>query len=444
MEGQRQIDGDAAAVGLGIHAGTAADFLHPDAPSGVILGVFVIPFIGDGRVYAAVLEVVKRPLRIGRQAGKTASPFHLAHAAAEAHGIGRHHTRRGGYIGELHVPFRSLVKEEGAQINPHAAAHLLVYVPKRLPAQVMDGITGVGGTLGQGFITHIDGIIPLFRDGGPPNDARRFFPRGGCPDLPGRSASEGHLIAFIDGADIGKTLAGVFPFPFLLVSAPAADGRAAALGEGGVVVTDYLAGLDVPLPRSKHHGTGILQHGNEERKHIALGVEVFQGTVSWRTLPVPLAALLVKIAAMALPEGDVAAAQAHRPGVISLHQGHALGLFDTENGRDGLSVLPRNRLRQGGDFLPSGIEGSHLVPAQTGPSQLFYLLRKPGGVSLPERLSHQVAGKIKVQAAAPDAGTLQLETAEYAGTALKPHRQGIRKTFEIPGFGRVLGKNRKR
>ena len=128
VESQRQVYGNAPSLRFRIHARTAADFLHPGAPAGVFLGVFFVPFIGNGQVYSAVLQVIEGSFDIGRHPGKGAASFHLAHAASEAYGVGRYYAQAGRVVGELYVALAAFVEEVGAQVNPHTAAHLLVHV----------------------------------------------------------------------------------------------------------------------------------------------------------------------------------------------------------------------------------------------------------------------------------------------------------------------------
>ena len=264
MEGQGQVNGNAPALFSRIHPGTAGDFLHPGAPACIFLGILAIPFIGNTQVDAAVLHVIQGTFDIGGQAGDTSAPFHLAHAAAEADGIGRHHTQLRGNIGQFYIALGPLVKEIGSQVNPHAAAHLLVNVLEGFATQVMDGVAGIGSAFGQGFIAYIYGIVTLFFNGGSPDGADRFFALAGGMDLSGRSFLERKVVSCIYGAEIGKPLSRILPVALFLIAAAGAHGGAPALREGGIIVANDLAGLDVPLARGEHHGAGILQHGNKE------------------------------------------------------------------------------------------------------------------------------------------------------------------------------------
>ena len=74
-----------------------------------------------------------------------------------------------------------------------------------------------------------------------------------------------------------------------------------------------------------------------------------------RALPVPEARLVVIVAAVALPESNVAAAQAQRPFIGPLYERGPFGLFDAERGIKGIAVPGELRLGKARQPLSAGI-----------------------------------------------------------------------------------------
>ena len=120
---------------------------------------------------------------------------------------------------------------------------------------------------------------------------------------------------------------------------------------------------------------------------------------------------------MALPEGNVAAAQAQRPIVAALHQRRSLGLFNAEVGVKGAAVPAHVGLGQVGELLPIGIQRSHFIIAQLALAQFLNLLREPGDVSLAEGLAQHILGEMEVQCIAAGRYLFNLETGGNAGAA---------------------------
>ena len=162
-------------------------------------------------------------------------------------------------------------------------------------------------------------------------------------------------------------------------------------------------------------------------------------------LPFPAVVLVLPVVAVALPEGDVTAAQALCPGLVPADEGGRLGL------RVGYAVLGGERLsiglqlrhRKVGEGLLAGVELAQFVSAADAPAQRFYLVAEPLGVSLAPGEGAGVLGKIQVQGVAADQGLVHFEVAHDAGAAEKSLLEGVADGFEIPcvGFLRLEGQD---
>ena len=73
-----------------------------------------------------------------------------------------------------------------------------------------------------------------------------------------------------------------------------------------VIVYNILKGIDIPLPWKKHICSGILQHWNQERNNIALGIKILYSLKDTCPLPLPSLQRLLIVPAVALPQGKVA------------------------------------------------------------------------------------------------------------------------------------------
>ena len=440
MEGQREVYGDAPAFHAGIHPGTAGDFLHPFSAAGEVLGVVVVPVVEGIHLYAVPLHLVQGAFHIRGHAGQAAAARHLAHAAAKAHRIGRYYPAAAAPAAQTHITLLSLVEGEGAQVHPGAAAHGLVHVQEAFSAQVMDGITGVRSAAGKGFIGDINGVVSFFRDVGPPDDLCVGAVSGGGPGLARGAHPEGILIHLVLGAEVGKTVSGIFPMPFFLVIPFAAQQAGPGVFKGRVVVADHFIGLRIPFPRRNHHCAGILQHRQQEGDHKALGIKVFHRAVGGRPLPFPAVRLGFPVAAVALPQGDMAALEALGPVVVSLDQRNGLipRVFHFEGGLGGASVPGEPGHGQGGQVLPFGIEGAQRIASQSFFPQCLQLFPHPGQVFLSPGIIGELLREIEIQYVSPYGHLLQFEGRVHAGTALEPLLQRIRGLAEGPGRGTLL------
>ena len=200
-------------------------------------------------------------------------------------------------------------------------------------------VAGVRGAFREGFVAHVHGVVAFFGDIGPPDDGSAFLPGGGGR-LPGRSHPEGVLVHQVNGFPVCEALSGVLPVALFRVVALSSEQACALFPEGRIVVADHLIGLRVPFAWGDDHGARVLQHGNQEREHKALSEKVFHGPVGGRPLPFPAVCLGLPVAAVALPKGDVAAAEALRPVVGPLNQrdGIAARIRHLEGGGAGLAV----------------------------------------------------------------------------------------------------------
>ena len=147
---------------------------------------------------------------------------------------------------------------------------------------------------------------------GPGDLGLAAFQVRGAICLAGRAEGKGIVVTVVDHPHVAESFPGGTPFAPLIVFALAAQQPLALAPESGVVVGDDLVGLDVALARGHDIGPRILQHGDEEGEHVTLGVHVLDSGEERGPLPGPAAPFLVVISPVALPEGDVAAAQAAR------------------------------------------------------------------------------------------------------------------------------------
>ena len=83
----------------------------------------------------------------------------------------------------------------------------------------------------------------------------------------------------------------------------------AACGISAVVIDDYLNRIEVALARAHHVSSRILKHRHQERKHVALGIQVLHRLKNPGTLPLPTVFLRLEVITMALPDGDILTGQ---------------------------------------------------------------------------------------------------------------------------------------
>ena len=339
MEGQRQVNGDVEALHVGTGLGAASEVVHPQTAVAVVIGV-VVGAVG-GRVdavgYAGPLHVVAGTLEVARIAaghrhevearlvgvavgdGSVAVAFavlldmvavahacNVAHAAAEAHGIGRDDLAAFlRHIAQFDTALLSFGEGEGAEIDPRAAAHGLVDGERSGAAFVTDGVAGVAGALGQGLIAHIDSVVAVLRDVWRPGDGAALIGfLHGCGHAVG-SVGEGILKIDVLLSEIGEACAVAF-----LPGVEAVVLGVGRRGECPVVVNDHLIGIGVSLTRHHHVGARVLEHRHEVGQHEALGELVLNALKEAGALPLPAVKSLFEVFAMALPKGDVAVLQA--------------------------------------------------------------------------------------------------------------------------------------
>ena len=318
MAGQRQVQRNATARGLRIHPGTAGKLVHPHAAGREIFPVIALPSVQKVHVQAGILEVVHGAFHIGGETGERAFALHLAHAAAKAHGVCTDHTAGAAVAAQAHIAFGAFVEGEGAQVHPCAATHLLVHVQEGGAAQVMDRIACVVGAVEQGGVAYVDGVLAFFRNVRAPEGLGLVLSRTGGGNHAGRAHLEGIVGAGVALFGIGKTGADGLPFTLFFILALQTHFGVPAGRKARVVVADHFPALGIALARGEHHRAGVLQHGNQEGEYVALRIKVFHGGVGGAPLPFPALCAFFPIASMALPEGDVAAAQAHRPILVPL------------------------------------------------------------------------------------------------------------------------------
>ena len=253
--------------------------------------------------------------------------------------------------------------------------------------------------------------------------------------LSGRSHREGIVSEGVHLLGIGESGAGIGPSARLAVATPAANGFPAGTAEGLVIVAHHLAGLDVPLPRAQDHGAGVLQHGHEERDHVTLREDVLQRAVVGRALPLPAVVFCLIVVAVALPEGDMAAAQAQGPLVAAAHEGRgtAARVLHAEGRREGLAIGLELRHGKRGERLFAGVNLSQFVAAAGASGERFHLCAEPLGVSGAPGEGGHVLREIQVYGIAADQRLVHLEVAQDAASAQPALRQGV------TGFGKVFG-----
>ena len=420
MQGQGQVQRNFASGNIGRHAGTAAHLIHPNAAGRKVFLVVSFPFVQKGHVQAGILAVVQGAFYIGGQSGKGSFPFHLAHSAAETDGIGRDHPVVIASVAQRNIAFGSFVEVETAQIDPGAAAHLLVHVPKGFSAHVMDGVAGIDRAARQPDGLAVFSVVAA---------------AGGAHT--GRSHPERIVGAAVSFLGVGKTFAGVFPRAFFFVPALQADPVFAGSREGGIVVADHLPALGVPFPGRQDHGPGVLQHGHQEWNHVTLGIKVFHRAVGGAALPFPAAGGLFPVASVALPEGDVPAAQAFGPVVIAADQwrnGRA-GIVHFEGGDNRLSVMADGGNHQLGDVLVLGINAAHRIVSQHGRGQIAQLLSEPGDIPWSPGIGADGCRVLKIQGLPLYRHFLQFKEDVNACAALETLLKGIVGFAEVPGAG---------
>ena len=303
----------------------------------------------------------------------------------------------------------------------------------------MDGVVRAFAAVGEGFIGDVDGVAAALFDVGDPGGAGGRL-GAGAVRLAGRAGAEGPVGEGVDGLRVGEAFARRAPLALLLVAPAGAHQPLAGPGEGRVVVGDDLPDLGVPLARGHHVGARVLQHRDEEGEDVGLRVHVFDGAVDGGALPDPGVLLLVVVAAVALPEHDVAVVEALEPAARA-------------------GALDEARLRLAGVFYLKGVVGGGVaVGAQHGRGELAELVAvgldeaeavvlpfpfflqlgaEPGHVLVVPGEVGEVVVEGQVEVLAADRHAAHGEAVVDGGAALEPGLEGVADGAEIAGARRL-------
>ena len=386
MERQRHIDRNAQPRGVGHPLRTARKGIDPMRTRHVVVLVVVRPAFRsiDFLAEPGPLEPVARPLaetgiaarllgigpapdtqRVAHRAG------HVAVAAADLHGIGRHDAPRlARTVRKSDDGLFAGVEEEPSEIDPRAAAHRLIHGELRVAPEVMHRIFRIIGAFRKRLITHIHGVFaPLGNIGAPHGAARRLAPYAPRPAR--RAVAEGVLARPIDLPQVGEARAARPP-----------DARFGVLS-GGIVIGEHLVQLHVALARQHDARPGVFEHRHEVRQNVSLRIKVLAGLPQLRTLPFPEVLRLVEIASVALPQGDMPACKP---------------LPGPHGGRKPLDQRPRGTVGEGNE-PPPGDEPAHLIGVAVSHRNQFGDLAAVGiefdprsavfaGQQRPDRIAH--------------------------------------------------------
>ena len=117
------------------------------------------------RLRVSELFQVFRSALVGDAAGD------VPHTAANLHGVGGDDSSYfGGKVAQNDFAFivPTGIEAEGAEVNPGAASHLLVYLELRGAAFVIDGVKGIVRAVWQGLVRDVYGVLSGRRDFGNP------------------------------------------------------------------------------------------------------------------------------------------------------------------------------------------------------------------------------------------------------------------------------------
>ena len=304
MNGERQLQGNTLSLCIR-HVRRAAGEpvghkrAHVDIVTVVVLSVLrAVGGIGS----TCPLGIVACSFERARHPAGRASASDVSHASTEADCVGCHHTFMTAEIGELHaVEFAvSFVEFERAEINPRAAAHLLIHAEHSLLPFVAHHIFCVGDAVAQCLIAHVDSIASFFRKTWRVGDETGLLPFacGLCHTR--RSCLEGVLSIVVYSVVEGESgLRRVDPVVFHSL-------LDVVVRSGFVVVDNQFVSLPVAFARSEDDGTRILEHRDEIRYDDGLCKKVFRRAEEERSLPLPKPFLLVEVAAVAGPDAEVA------------------------------------------------------------------------------------------------------------------------------------------
>ena len=226
---------------------------------------------------------------------------YVAHSTPEAHGICGDNTAVVALVGERYAIVLTVasVEEEGAKINPCAAAHLLVDAETGALTSMAHGVKGIADAGGHSRIGHVNGIVAIFGDSRNPNDAAR---------LRATSLRSRHTCSTIEewivAIDIylfrqGEAHAGIIPAVLPV------DLEVKACFVRAVVIDDDFMLLPIAFAWRIDYSACILKHGHEIRHDKGLRQQVFGGTEEARTLPLPFVIFQRIELAMARPQTDM-------------------------------------------------------------------------------------------------------------------------------------------
>ena len=309
VERQRKIHGNAQSARVGHPLRAAHQGIDPVGARHVVVLIVIRPLFGrvdllvesgplepvtgtlaEAGITACLLEVlpIRRTQRVAYRAGD------IAVSAADLHGIGREQTPRlPRGVRQRYDGLLTRIEQKFAEVDPGSAAHRLIDRKLRVAPEVMDRILRIIGMLRRRHIAHIDSILAPLGNIDPPYGAGR----GLAADRTGlarRTVAEGILTRTIDLAQRGKSHTARLPSARLDISCRC------------IVVRKEFMRLYVALARQQHAGSGSLEHRDQIRQHIALRIEVLTGLPQLRALPLPAVRMLVEIAPVALPKGDMA------------------------------------------------------------------------------------------------------------------------------------------
>ena len=189
------------------------------------------------------------------EVGGVASGY-IAHASAEAHGVGTDVAAVVAVVGEDDAVVAALPcgEVEGAEVDPCAAAHLLVYAEAGGLAAVVHGVGGIADAGGERGVADIDGIAAVLGDVGRPGGlaliAAALLSGNGARSAMG----EGVLAVEVDVLELCEACGTIGP---RVLSGRLGVG---AVHFGRVVVDDDLVALPVALAWRVEHGAGVLEH----------------------------------------------------------------------------------------------------------------------------------------------------------------------------------------
>ena len=334
-----------------------------------VVGVVVLPVACGGAVGACPLHPVVRTFHETRDSGGASSSFQLAHSAAEPYGVCGDDFPFGAVVVERDGSVGALVELEGAEIYPCPAASALVDREHGLSSHVPYGVACLSGAFRQGLVGNIDGIAaPAFDFWHPGGRCVRQGVAGGHSR---RTGAERVVAEAVGPLEIGKALSRIVPAALFIVMSGLAGKGVTETGERPVVVADDLKRLRVPFARSHYTGSGILQHGHQERQHEAGCEHVLYGMVQRSPLPYPFSGGFVVVFPVALPQGYVSSVETVGKGYGSdaVHERAGIPLSRVAD-RPGVSGRPA-AVPDGGEYQVGEFVAVRIDPAQTAGGILF-------------------------------------------------------------------------